>query len=259
MEPSVFTQLGPLIRRSIVRTLRTPAVVAQGVVFPLFLYAFNVGGLKLATSLPGFPTHSYATFALALTFTFVGLYAMTVAGSQLGEDIKTGFVRRLTLTPLHGSVLLIGQLAGVAVLAVFQAIFFLVIGFAAGAHVAAGAGGAVLIVALATLYALALGSVGLMIALLTRSGEAVQSLFPLLMACLFFASLNLPRELIQTHWFQQVATYNPISYLIEAPRSLLVTGWDIQALVLGLGVAAAILIGAMIQAAGSIRAMSVAR
>jgi ABC-2 type transport system permease protein len=259
MQPSIFTQLGPLIRRSVVRTLRTPAVIAQGMIFPLFLYAFNVGGLDLATKLPGFPTHSYATFALALTFTFVGLYAMTVAGSQLGEDIKTGFVRRLTLTPLRGSVLLAGQLAGVAVLAIFQATFFLIIGFIAGAHVAAGAGGAVLIVAFATFYALALGAVGLMVALMTRSGEAVQSLFPLLMACLFFASLNLPRELIQTHWFQQIATYNPISYLIEAPRSLLVTGWDAQALILGIVVAGAILLGAMIQAAGSIRALSVAK
>jgi ABC-2 type transport system permease protein len=228
-------------------------------VFPLFLYAFNVGGLDLATSLPGFPTDSYATFALALTFAFVGLYAMSVAGTQLGEDIRTGYIRRVTLTRMRASVLLIGQLGGVVVFAILQATAFLLIGLAVGARVAAGPAGAVLIIAFAAFYALALGAVGLVVALLTRSGEAVQSVFPLLMAALFFSALNLPRELIQTHWFQVVTTYNPITYLVEAPRSLLVEGWDAQALLLGLVVTWAILLGAMIQAAGSVRSLSVAR
>jgi ABC-2 type transport system permease protein len=248
-----------LVRRSVLRTLRQPALIAQGMIFPLFLYAYNIGGLDVSTRLPGFPTDSYETFALALTFTFVGLYAMTVAGTQLGEDIRSGYVRRVALTPMRASILLLGQLGGVVAFAAVQAVFFLIIGFAAGAHVEAGPAGAVLIILYAAFFALALGSVGLMVALLTRSGEAVQSVFPLLMAALFFSSLNLPRDLIQTKWFQTVTTYNPISYLVEAPRSLLVSGWDAEPLLLGLVVAAAILLGATIQAAGSIRAMSVAR
>jgi ABC-2 type transport system permease protein len=36
-------------------------------------------------------------------------------------------------------------------------------------------------------------------------------------------------------WFRDVATYNPVSYLIEALRSLVITGWDGQALALGFG------------------------
>lgn len=256
---STLVQIGPLARRSVVRILRQPAMVAQGMIFPLFLYAFNVGGLDLATRLPGFPTDSMQTFALALTFTYCGLYAAIVAGTHLGEDIKTGFVRRLTLTPLKGSVLMLAQLAGVVVFAVFQAIAFLVIGIAAGAGVEAGPLGAVLLIGYAAVFAVALGAVGLTIALRTRSGEAVQAVFPLLIATLFFSSIGLPRELIQNGWFQAVTTYNPVSYLIEAPRSLLVEGWDVQALLLGLAVAAGILLTALIQTAGSLRALSVAR
>lgn len=248
-----------LARRSVMRTVRNPALIAQGMVFPLFLYAFNVGGLDLATSLPGFPTESYATFALALTFAYCGIYAVTVAGVQLGEDVKTGFVKRMTLTPMSGTVLLIAQLGGVVAFAIVQAIIFLLIGFAAGARVEAGPAGALLIVGLAALFAIALGSLGLMVALLTRSSEAVQAVFPLFMAALFFSSVGLPRELIQTEWFQYVTTYNPVSYLIEAPRSLLVEGWDAQALLLGVVVAIGILVTALLMAAGSLRAMSVAR
>jgi ABC-2 type transport system permease protein len=248
-----------LAKRSLRRTLRQPALIAQGMIFPLFLYAFNIGGLDVAEQLGGFPTDNYPTFALALTFTFVGLYAVTVAGVQLGEDIRTGFVRRLTLTPLRGSVLILGQLGGVVVFAVVQAIAFLAVGYATGARVEAGPAGAVLIVAFAAFFALALGSLGLMIALLTRSGEAVQSLFPLLMATLFFSSVNLPRELIQEPWFQTVATFNPVSYIVEAPRSLLVEGWSAQPLLLGLLVGGSILLAAMIQTTASLRALSVAR
>jgi ABC-2 type transport system permease protein len=209
--------------------------------------------------LPGFPTDSYATFALGLTFAYCGIYAVTVAGVQLGEDVKTGFVRRMTLTPMSGPVLLIAQLGGVVAFAVVQATIFLLIGFAAGARVEAGALGALLIIALAALFAVSLGSLGLMVALVTRSSEAVQAVFPLFMAALFFSSVGLPRELIQTEWFQQVTTYNPVSYLIEAPRSLLVEGWDGQALLLGVLVAAGILVGALIQTVATLRAMSVAR
>jgi ABC-2 type transport system permease protein len=51
--------------------------------------------------------------------------------------------------------------------------------------------------------------------------------------------MNLPRNLIETDWFRTVATLNPVSYLIEGVRSLIITGWDTQALVLGFGIAAA--------------------
>jgi len=255
----VIHALLQLTRRSVTRTMRNKALVAQGMIFPLFLYGFNVGGLDLATALPGFPTESYATFALALTFAYCGIYALTVAGTQLGEDVKTGFVRRMTLTPVNSAVLLVAQLGGVVVFAVFQAVIFLLIGLAVGARVEAGPLGALLIIVLCALFAVALGSLGLTLALLTRSSEAAQAVFPLFIAALFFSSVGLPRELIQTDWFQQVATYNPVSYLIEAPRSLLVEGWNAQALLLGVLVAVGILVTAMLTTANSLRSLSVAR
>ena len=50
--------------------------------------------------------------------------------------------------------------------------------------------------------------------------------------------MNTPRNLIEVDWFRFVATINPVSYLIEAVRSLIITGWDGQALALGFGFAA---------------------
>jgi len=72
---------------------------------------------------------------------------------------------------------------------------------------------------------------------LLRPGEAVQGVFPLLFVTVFLSSSSLPRDLIKTDWFREVATYNPVSYLIEGIRSLIITGWDAEALALGFGFA----------------------
>ena len=257
--PGTLTQLGPLARRSLMRTLRSPQLLASGLFFPLFLYGMNIGGLEFATSLPGFPTESYPTFALSFTFVFAGIYAVMVAGSQLGDDIRSGFIKRQTLTPLAGSVLLLGHLTGVVAFAFGQTLVFLVVGFVVGASVEAGPGGVLVILLLVAFYALAMGSVGLMFALYTRSGEAVQALFPLLTGLLLLSSVNLPRELIQVDWYQTLTTYNPLSYLVEAPRSLMVEGWEAQPLFLGVLVTGAVLVSALAQTAGSLRALSVAK
>ena len=102
-------------------------------------------------------------------------------------------------------------------------------------HVDAGVAGALLILLLAVLIATGWGTLGLWLALRTGSGEGVQSQFPLLFFATFISSMNLPRNLIEVNWFRDVATVNPVSYMIEGLRSLVITGWDAQALLLGFG------------------------
>ena len=97
-----------------------------------------------------------------------------------------------------------------------------------------------MLLALSVLITLGFGTLGALAALRTGSGEAVQGLFPLLFVLLFLSSNALPRNLIETDWFRTIATYNPVSYLLEAIRSLVITGWDGEALALGFGCAGAI-------------------
>jgi ABC-2 type transport system permease protein len=144
-------------------------------------------------------------------------------------------------------------LAGTLALGLVQAVAFLLVGLAAGASFAAGFAGVLVIVALSILITLGFGSIGLFVALRAGSGEAVQGMFPVFFVFLFLSSMSLPRNLIQTDWFREIATYNPVSYLIEGIRSLLVTGWDGEALGLGFGIAAAIAVIAMILASASLR------
>lgn len=253
MRSPVASQVGVLARRSVVRTLRQPAHVVPALVFPILLLAINSSGLQEATRLPGFPTESYATFALAFTFVQGAVFATMNAGTDLARDVETGFLDRLALTPLRGVALLLGLLAGIVVLGLIQAASYLLVGVAVGAEFAAGAGGVAVIVALAVLTTLAFGSIGAIVALRTGNGEAVQGMFPLLFVFLFLSSMALPRPLIEHDWFRAVATANPVSYLIEGVRSLLVFGWDGEALALGFGVALAILALGLLGAARSLR------
>ena len=62
-------------------------------------------------------------------------------------------------------------------------------------------------------------------------------MFPAFFVFLFLSSMNLPRNLIEIDWFRAVATINPVSYLIECIRSLIIVGWDGEALALGFGIA----------------------
>jgi ABC-2 type transport system permease protein len=226
----LLTEVGILARRSVRRTLRQPILIVPTIVFPLFLLAVNASGLTAATKIPGFPTHSYLNFAISVTFMQGALFAATTAGTELANDIESGFLNRLQLTPLRGTAILVGQMAGALVLALIGALTYLVVGVIAGVHIAAGAGGAAVLVVLALLIALGFGSIGALFAARTGSSEAVQGLFPLLFVLFFLSSMNLPRPLIETGWFRTVATWNPVSYLVEGLRSLVITGWDGTAL-----------------------------
>ena len=219
--------------RSIVRTLRQPAQIIPNVTFPLLLLAINSYGLRAATHLPGFPTKSFLDFFIPIAFMQGALFASGTAGVDLARDIDNGFLNRLALTPMRGVALLLGQLGGAVALGTIQAAVYLGVGIAAGVRFETGAAGAALLFVLAVLIALGFGTLGILLALRTGSGEAVQSSFPLLFFLLFLSSMNLPRNLISINWFRDIATVNPVSYMIEAMRSLVISGWDGQALVLG--------------------------
>jgi len=237
---ALATQVGQIAMRSVVRTARQPASSIPPFIFPTALLAVTSAGLASATRLRGFPSHSFLAFFLAFPFIQGALFATMNAGTDLARDIQTGFLNRLSLTPLRGSALLVGHLAGVVTMGFAQACFYLAVGVIAGVSIATGALGVIAILGLATLIAFAFGALGTFFALRTGSGEAVQGLFPLLFVGLFLSSMNLPRNLIEIDWFRFAATINPISYLIEGVRSLIITGWDAQALALGFGFAAVI-------------------
>jgi ABC-2 type transport system permease protein len=249
----LLQQSAEIARRSILQTLRQPAMVIPPILFPLILMGINVGGLAQATNIPGFPpVDSYLDFAIAFPFIQGSLFASINAGSAVARDIETGFLNRLALTPMQRAALLLGNLSGVMVVALFSSLIYLAVGFAGGLQVHAGFLGVVVLLVLGLLIALAFASIGSFVGLRTGSGEAVQGAFPLFFVFLFLSSSSLPRNVIEQDWFRTIATYNPISYLFEGLRSLIIFGWQGKELAMGFGFAAVI---AVIGIAGSASAL----
>jgi ABC-2 type transport system permease protein len=247
------SEVALLAQRSVVRTLRQPAMVFPSLFFPLLLLSINSSGLDTATRLPGFPTDSYFQFALAIPFIQGALFSANSAGTNVANDIESGFLNRLALTPLRRVSLMMGQLAGILALGLIQAVTFVVVGVAFGSGIKAGVSGALVIVALSLVISLAFGCIGAFVALRSGNGEAVQGVFPLFFAALFLSSMSLPRDLIETDWFQTVATWNPVSYMLEGIRSLVITGWDAEALALGFACAGGLALIALAAASSALR------
>lgn len=249
---TTLDQVALLARRSVLRTWRNPAATIFPLVFPMLLLAVNSGGLRAETHLPGFPTHSFVAFALAVPFMQGALFATMNAGTDLARDIESGFMSRLSLTPLRGAALLAGQLGGVIALGVVQACFYIAVGLVVGVRPAAGIAGVAVLIVFAAVVALAFGSLGATIAIRTGSTESVQSMFPVFFVFLFISSMNIPRNLITTTWFRYAATANPVSYLLECVRSLIITGWNGEALGLGFGILAIVAVAGLTLAAASL-------
>lgn len=202
--------------------------------------AVNSAGLHVSTRLPGFPTTSFLAFALAVPFIQGALFSTMNAGTDLARDIQTGFVNRLSLTALRDWALLVGQLGGVVALGIVQVAFYIAVGLAAGVHFESGPAGILVLLVYGALVSLSFGALGAFLAYRTGSGESIQALFPVLFVFLFISSMNAPRNLIGVGWFRIAATLNPVSYMIECVRSLIITGWDPEALALGFGFVGAI-------------------
>ena len=117
-----------MARRSVTQTLRQPALVLPPILFPLCLLAVNVGGLDAATMIPGFPADSYLDFAITVPFMQGGALRDAQRRHELARDIETGFLKRLALTPMSRAAMLMGNLAGVLLVAFVSALIYLAVG-----------------------------------------------------------------------------------------------------------------------------------
>lgn len=238
--PSTPIQIRAIAWRSLIRTARQPAQVVPAITFPLFLFAINAGGLAAAADLPDFPAPNYLTFILAVPFIQAGIFAVSGVGADLARDIESGFLDRMALTPVSRAGLVSGQIVGTIALGILQGIVFLSVGLAAGADLETGFAGALVLIALVVCIVFAFGLIGVTAAFKFGNGEAVQGLFPVLFVFLFLSTMGLPKDLISQGWFRTVATYNPVSYLLDGIRSIFYGGWDSEALALAFGCTAAI-------------------
>jgi ABC-2 type transport system permease protein len=234
-------QTGALARRSVIGTIRTPQALVPSLFFPLALMAIFTASFGNAPgAIPGFPpVRGFLDFAIAGAVVQGILIGGTSAGAAFALDIEGGFFDRLVASPVSRLAILFGRLGGGVALALVQTVLFVSIGVVFGARIEGGLAGLLILLVLAALMAVAVSGLGTVLALRTGSAEAVQGTFPLFFVLLFFSSAFFPRETM-SGWFKVVADLNPISYLVEAMRDLVIDGVEPRPTLIGLGVVLAL-------------------
>jgi ABC-2 type transport system permease protein len=231
-------QTWALTVRSIVTTLRIPQAWFPSLFFPLMLLAIFTGSFGDAPGqVPGFPpVRGFLDFAIAGSVLQGVLIAGTSAGSAFAADMETGFFDRLVASPVSRWAILTGRLGASVVQGVVQGMLFLGIAVIFGARLQAGIGGVLLLVLFAALLAAAIGGLGVILALRTGSGEAVQGTFPLFFVLLFFSSAFFPRETMDGV-YRRIADANPISHVVEGMRAPIIDSGDTRTTIIGLLIA----------------------
>lgn len=222
---STLAQTWAMSKRSILAIARQPALVAPSLIFPLFFAALGTSSFGRATLLPGFPeVDSFLDFSLAGSVTQGVLFGSVTGGAALATDIEQGFFDRLLSTPTSRTSIVVGRLAGAAVYGAFQALFFTLALLPFGLSVRSGAPGVAVIVLSGAITGMAIGGLMAAMGIKTGSSEAVQGSFPLLFIALFFSSAFFPRETMDGA-YKAIAGVNPISYLVEGIRGLVIDGF----------------------------------
>jgi ABC-2 type transport system permease protein len=211
----------------VVNTIRQPQFVIPSLFFPLFFAALNVASFNKSIGLPGFPkVDSFLDFMLAATVVQGVLFGATGGGNDMAVDIQDGFFDRLVASPVPRWSILVGRLGGAAALGAAQATLFTGIMVLFGASIKGGIPSFLAIVVVSVVLAVAIGGFAVALALRSGSAEAVQASFPIFFISLFLSSAFFPRQLMHG-WFKTAATYNPISWMVEGLRNLVIRGFDL--------------------------------
>lgn len=212
--------------RSVKQTARRPQLAAPLLVFPTLLLAIQTGGAGRAVDLPQFPpVNGFLDFMLAGAMVQSILLASNSGAIALALDIEMGFTDRLFAAPISRYAVVLGRLAGTALLGAFTAVWFLAIGLAFGVELKEGILGALWCVFLVSAAAVAFGAVVASIALKSSSASVVQGLFPILFVILFLSTAFFPANLMLEP-AASVAEYNPLSFIVEGLREPTVDAWD---------------------------------
>lgn len=230
-----------LTRRALVQFPRIPSVLVFSMIPPIvqFLLFGSIFG-DLPDSLPTFPTDNYYAYLAPAIVFFTTVIGVANAGMALVRDFRNGYFRKLLLAPINRWAILLGRLLADGVRVYVQAGLILLLALAFDASVATGVLGALVMLAVSTLFSLF--TVGVLVAnvgLRTKNEEAVQSIFPVFFIAIFLTTAFLPKESIGSELVNDLIDLNPAEYVIRPMRELMLTGWDVPGLLLALGITAA--------------------
>jgi ABC-2 type transport system permease protein len=240
-------------QRAIREAGRTPDSLLPTLFIPLFFLIVNVG--QAARIFPSDGTdflngQTYAAFQLPASLLLAASFGS--AALYLVEEIEGGYFDKLRSTPIPRMAIILGRLYAEFVKMLGLTAVMLVIGMLFGVRIESGVVGFVLLMVMTALWAVVFSGVMQLVALKTRSAAATQGASMIFFPLLFLTPNFVPRDML-TRPMEIAATINPVTYVMEAARSLIIDGWDGAALAKGFVVLAVALVAML---AASVRSIN---
>jgi ABC-2 type transport system permease protein len=216
-----MAQAWVLGQRALREAWRTPEALIPTLFIPLFFLVVNVG--QAAKIFPGETTdflHGQGYGAFQLPSSLLLAASFGTAALFLVEDIEGGYFDKLRAAPISRTALVLGRLVAEVAKGLLIAALIVIGGLIFGISIASGALGFVLLVVLTASWAAVFTGYMQLIALKTRSAAATNSGGLIFFPLLFLTPNFVPRDLL-TRPMEIAATFNPVTYLMEALRSLI--------------------------------------
>ncbi len=233
-----MSQTWVLGQRALREAWRTPEALLPTLFIPLFFLVVNVG--QAAKIFPGKSTaflhgQGYGAFQLPASLLLAGSFG--TAALFLVEEIEGGYFDKLRATPIPRTAIVVGRLIAEAVKGVVIATALIVLGLIFGISIASGVLGFILLVLLTAGWSVVFVGFMQLIALKTRSAAATNSAGLIFFPLLFLTPNLVPRDLL-TRPMEVAASINPVTYVMEGMRSLILVDFDWTAILRAFGVVA---------------------
>jgi ABC-2 type transport system permease protein len=216
-----MTQAWVLGQRALREGWRTPEALVPTLFIPLFFLVVNVG--QAGKIFPSASTEflngqGYGAFQLPSSLLLAASFG--TAALFLVEDIEGGYFDKLRAAPISRTSIVLGRLIAELLKGVLIATLIVVLGLVFGISIASGPLGFVLLVGMTALWSVVFVGFMQLIALKTRSAAATNSGGLIFFPLLFLTPNFVPRDLL-TRPMEIAASLNPVSYVMEALRSLI--------------------------------------
>ncbi len=211
------------------KTLRLPLVVVLVLVLPaatlwllsqIFTSIHQVPGTSLGQSL---------SFFAPGMLVIAALFGSSFAGIGLLGDRDSGFLERLVSAPIYRSAILLGKALADSSRVLLQALILLILLMFLHTPIQAGFWGLLGIMGLLALFSLAFAGLSYLIALLTKSIEALMLVEIFLFILLIFGSTALLPDSLLPGWMHAIALVNPVSHTVTLARQLLAGSANLSA------------------------------
>jgi ABC transporter DrrB family efflux protein len=211
-----------ITRRNLLVWMRVPAYIMFTVIQPvmfvlLFRYVFG-GAIPVQT--PG----GYVNFLLPGIIGQTAAFATFGTAIALAQELQKGVIDRLKSMPMARSAVLAGRLVADTARMFVTIVIVIGVGYAVGFRFQNGAGLAVAMVVLATVFGLAICCIAAFTGLAIGDEESVQAfglvwLFPLT----FLSSAFVPIATMPG-WLQAFANNQPVTFVIDTMRAMALGG-----------------------------------